>query len=276
VLVWKGLTVGDPEKFNWKFMLFLQNFNTYFTDFFWESWSLTIEEWFYILTPLTMLLLHFLLQKSLHPKYIFLSVISIFILFPLFYRISISPENVDPFWFDVKFRKVVLTRLDAIMFGVLFAWLRYYYPETWKKISVPFFIAGIVLLYLFMHLQAQETTGYYSKTIFFTCMGLSAAMLLPFAERTRSFRTRFGKIMTHISLISYSMYLINLCLVADVIRKNFESEVEKYPLLMYLVFWIMVILISTLIYKYFEKPVMDLRDYKVRRSEFSGEVNIKT
>jgi len=48
ILVSNGIIKGDIEQFNWKFLFFLQNFNSYFTDFFWESWSLTIEEWFYI------------------------------------------------------------------------------------------------------------------------------------------------------------------------------------------------------------------------------------
>ncbi len=275
VLVKAGLTSGDPEKFNWKFFLFLQNFNTYFVDFFWESWSLTIEEWFYIFTPLCLLALHALIGKKIAPKYVFLTATVIFIIFPLLYRINISSEAVDPFWYDVKFRKVVLTRLDAIMFGVLFAWFQFYYHTAWQKVSVPLFIFGIVLMYFFMHLQSQDVTGYFSKTFYYTCMGFSAALLLPFAEGVKNFKTGFGKVMTHISLISYSMYLVNLCLVADVIKVNFEEEVSSYPLLMYGIFWMAVIVFSTLLYKYFEKPVMDMRDILARRSEFSGKANIK-
>ena len=274
-LVYAGLTGGDPEKFSWKFFFFLQNFNAYFVDFFWESWSLTIEEWFYIFTPLSILVLHVALRKFLATKYVFLSVILFFIVLPLLYRISLSGEIVDAFWYDVKFRKVVLLRLDAIMFGVLFAWIRYYFPGAWKKSGLPLFVAGVALLYFFMHLQARDATGYFSKTLYFTCMGFSAALLLPFADSRKSFHTSFGKVMTHISLISYSMYLINLSLVADVIRKNFPDQVERYPLLMYFVFWTAVIVFSTWIYKYFEKPVMDLRDYKTKDAGFSGKANIK-
>ena len=261
--------------FNWKFFFFLQNFNSYFVDFFWESWSLTIEEWFYILTPLSVLLIHIIMNRHLSPKYVFLAVIIFFIALPLLYRIGLSGENVDPFWYDVKFRKVVLLRLDAIMFGVLFAWLRYYYPIIWKKSALPLFIAGVILLYYFMHLQSKDVTGYFAKTFYFSCMGFSAALLLPFAENRKTFSTYFGRVMTHISLISYSMYLINLCLVADVIRMNFQGQVDRYPLMMYIIFWTAVIVISTLLYKYFEKPVMDLRDYQKRDVAFSGKVNIK-
>ena len=39
---------GDIQRFTYKFLFFLQNFSEGFVDFFWESWSLSIEEWFYI------------------------------------------------------------------------------------------------------------------------------------------------------------------------------------------------------------------------------------
>ena len=68
--------------------------------------------------------------------------------------------------------------------------------------------------------------------------------------------------MTHISLISYSMYLLILGIIADVIQKHFRPVTPAGGIIMYLVFWTAVIGFSTLLYKYFEKPVMDLRDRK--------------
>ena len=268
IFVYAGITYGDPDKFNWKFLFFLQNFNTYFIDFFWESWSLTVEEWFYILTPVTIFLMHKLLKNFVSGKNILMLMIISFILLPLIYRISISGEQVDPFWFDVKFRKIVITRLDAIMYGVLFAWIKFYYPGTWKKIALPFFITGLVLIYVFMHMQSANPTDLFSKTIYFSLSGLAAAMLLPFADARKQFSTRFGKAITHISLISYSMYLLNLALIADVIRKNFEPSTALNGLVTYVIFWTAVILFSTLLYKYFEKPVMDLRDQRSNKRHY--------
>lgn len=271
IFVGLGLTYGKIEMFNWKFLVFAQNFNTYFTDFFWESWSLTIEEWFYILTPVTLLLLHKTIRKKLNAKHFTMIVILIFIVLPLAYRWAISGEQVDYFWYDVKFRKVVITRLDAIMYGVLFAWIKFYYPASWKKIALPFFISGLVLIYLSMHLHAQNPTGMYGKTVYFSVVGLAAAMLLPYADGRKSFHTRFGKMMTHISLISYSMYLVNLALVADVIRKNFEFHTPFQYLAAYLLYWMVVIIFSTLLYKYFEKPVMDLRERSTSKTSIDRE-----
>lgn len=257
-----GIINGNAQMFNWKFLFFLQNFNSYFTDFFWESWSLTVEEWFYIIIPLFIFLFQKIIKKVMGDKNFFLVTILLFIFLPLLYRIYISPEQVDVFWHDVKFRKVVMTRLDAIMYGVLFAWVKFYHPELWKKIALPFFFSGIVMLYFFMYIQAANPTGFFSKTFYFSLIGLAAAMLLPFADSVKTFRTRFGKVMTHISLISYSMYLLNLGIIADVIRKHFEPTTPFGGLLTYSIYWILVFGLSTLLYKYFEKPVMDVRNDK--------------
>ncbi|MBK7389871.1 MAG: hypothetical protein IPI23_12630 [Bacteroidetes bacterium] len=68
------------------------------------------------------------------------------------------------------------------------------------------------------------------------------------------------RIFTHISLISYSMYLINLALVAEVIRDNFPPADATSAWIAFGVYWVAVIGFSTLLYKYFEKPFTDLRD----------------
>jgi peptidoglycan/LPS O-acetylase OafA/YrhL len=260
ILVYTGVINGKLENFNWKFIFFLQNFNTYFTDFFWESWSLTIEEWFYILTPISILLFHYCFRNFLSKKNILLISILFFIISPLLYRISISSTETDLFWYDVKFRKVVLTRLDAIMYGVFFSWLKFYYGSYWSKIKIPFFILGIILIYGAMDAAVYSSGGFFSKTYYFSLVGIGAAMLLPFADSRKSFNSSFGKVLTHISLISYSMYLVNLSLVAQVIEKNYNISNPVEAVCVYIFYWLFIIILSTLLYKYFEKPVMDLRN----------------
>lgn len=268
ILVSNGIIKGNIEHFNWKFLFFLQNFNTYFTDFFWESWSLTIEEWFYIFTPLSV----FILWKTRGAggqggKNIFLISILGFIFLTILYRYSKSGEAVDPFLFDIKFRKVVIARLDAIMYGVLFAWVKFYYPLLWKKIAIPFFIIGLILIFTILQVIKIDPVGFYAKTIYFSAIGFSAAMLLPYADSVKSFKFPFGKAITHISIISYSMYLVNLGLVAQVIENNFMPETKSAAAITYILYWTIVVVLSTLLYKFFEKPMMDLRDYSTSKTE---------
>ncbi len=258
LLVKYGFINGDIEQFNYKFIFFLQNFNSGFVDFFWESWSLSIEEWFYIILPLVILVFSFFFSKK---KTLLFAILSLLIL-PLVYRISISGMEVDRFWLDVSFRKVVLTRLDAIMYGVLAAYVKFYHSDFFVKNRNIMFILGIIIICINIFLPNQPN-DFYCKTFFFSVHSFGAALLLAQADSIKKFKYNFiGKSITIISVISYSMYLVNLALVAQVIEKNFPPQTNIEKLYMYIVFWFATIFISTLLYRFYEKPFLDLREKK--------------
>ncbi|NOR86946.1 MAG: acyltransferase family protein, partial [Bacteroidales bacterium] len=258
ILAKHALIGGNIEHFNYKFFLFIQNFSEPFVGFFWESWSLSIEEWFYIFLPLALIL-----SLKLFPskKGILLAII-ILILAPLVYRVMHSSENVNFFWWDVKFRKVILMRLDTIIFGVLAAYIKFYHLQIWKKYAVFSFIIGMILIISISYLPI-EINDFFTKTFYFSLISFAAMLLLPYADSMKSFSTFFGKIITHISLISYSMYLVNLSLVSSIIRINFPVSDPMNGLLKYFLYWFIVISISTLLYLFFEKPMMNLRDKNI-------------
>ncbi len=252
-----GIINGDIEQFNFHFITFTHNFSSPFYDFFWESWSLSIEEWFYIFTPI----LIFGLYKILPSKISFLIITLLMITFPLIYRFSIYNPNIDHFWWDVTFRKTVMCRLDSIGYGLLAAWLYYYYPIYWKRIKFPALIIGIVLLIFILHFDKAINT-LYKQTVYFSLISFTVMLFLPIAVSYKKAKGIIPIAIQHISKISYSMYLINLALVAEVIRNNIPPTGGADGILKYLLYWTIVILASTLLFKYFEKPLTDLRDKK--------------
>ena len=155
-IVYNGIIKEDINQFNWKFFFFLQNFSTPFYGFFWESWSLSIEEWFYILAPLLLLLF----LKFFTPKKSFILVILLMIFFPISYRIWILDPSIDYFWFDLTFRKLVLTRLDSVAYGLLAAWVFYYFKDFWMKFRTGSLIIGISLVLFILNCK-------FPKSIFF-------------------------------------------------------------------------------------------------------------
>lgn len=251
--------VEGIENFNWKFFFFLQNFSTPFFGFFWESWSLSVEEWFYIFLPL--LLIGFL--KFFNPKTAFLLTVITLLVLPLIYRASIFDPNLEGFWYDVGRRKLVTTRLDSIAYGLLAAWIYYFYRSFWNSSKYVSFLIGVASIALFKNVFNSPHTTFYRQVIYFALSPFSAMLLLPLAENLKMPKGIFSKIVTHISKISYSMYLINLALVAEVFRDNFGPFNGNYGLLSYFLYWFIVITASSILYKYFEKPFMDLRDKKL-------------
>lgn len=254
-IVYYSIIKEDIHQFNWKFLFFLQNFSTPFSGFFWESWSLTIEEWFYISSPILLILF----LKFLSPKKSFLAVTVSMILFPFIYRIWILDFYIDDFLYDITFRKLVLTRLDSIAFGLFASWVFYYFQNYWERFKVISFIIGICLIVLIVNDETQNNT-FYKQVVFYTITPISAMLLLPFAQSIKTGKGKLAQAITHISKISYSMYLLNLAIVAEVIRDNFAPKNEIDSIVKYLLYWIIVIVGSTILYKYFEKPIMNLRD----------------
>lgn len=261
IFVSYGVINEDITRFGYRFFLFLQNFNTPLVGFFWESWSLSIEEWFYLITPL--LILIFIQRIKVKWAYLFASVIMI--LFSAVYRFSIYNSAVDPFWWDVIYRKIVLCRLDSIGYGLLAAWIFYYYTQRWKQFKIYAAVIGIAIMIFILNWQVPVTT-YYSQVIYFSLAPIAIMFLLPIAESIRRGPRYIVGPITHISKISYSMYLINLALVAEVIRDNFAPQGGWDGIVKYILYWIIVIGVSTLLYRYFEKPIMDLRDKKIQIS----------
>jgi peptidoglycan/LPS O-acetylase OafA/YrhL len=58
IIVYFGVIKEDFSQFNFSFFIFCQNLFHPFHGFFWESWSITIEEWFYLSFPLLVSLLY--------------------------------------------------------------------------------------------------------------------------------------------------------------------------------------------------------------------------
>jgi len=257
LFVYVGFIDGNLEEFNFQFLLFLHNFSGPFVDFFWESWSLSVEEWFYIILPIALL---WILKVSPSRRGI-LAVILVLIALPLFYRISQVGEQVDPFWWDVKFRKVVIMRLDTIIYGVLAAYIKFYHAGFWKKIAWPAFFVGLAMVMCIEYIP-KDINGFFAKTFYFNGATIGSMLLLPLADSYRQARTRFGKVITHISLISYSMYLVNLGLVSQVIMKHFPISSPNDGLGKYFLYWGIVVGLSTLLYFFFERPVLELREKK--------------
>jgi peptidoglycan/LPS O-acetylase OafA/YrhL len=246
----------DVHLYSWKFLFFLQNFSTPFYGFFGESWSLTIEEWFYISFPLFLAIF----LDFMSPKKAFLLVIILMILYSTRHRILSVNYTIDDWGWSIIFLKVVLMRLDSIAYGLLAAWLFYYYGNYWSKLKIPGLIVGIGLLSFLLFYKIPNNT-FYKEVTYLTLSPISAMLMLPFI-RSIHITGVAGKAITHISKISYSLYLIN-GIVDAAIMDNFPVKNSTDGIIKYLLFWTISIVCSTLLYKYFERPIMNLRDSKL-------------
>jgi peptidoglycan/LPS O-acetylase OafA/YrhL len=252
----------------YKYFIFFHNFYTPSPGFFPEAWSLSVEEWFYLLVPLSLFLTwHFtrLDKKQTIQLWIFVVIVGV----TLFRTISAVQHNISSIedW-DLNLRKEVITRLDSIMFGFLGAYLAYYKTSMWEKYKNIFFYIGLFLLIsqrLYMLVFADNF--FYLNYFSFTITSIGTLLLLPKLNAIQLGSGPLYKFFTFISINSYAMYLIHLSLIQEnllpLLFSGFYTENMNNLLLVvikYLSYWLLTILLSHLLYKYYESRMTKLRE----------------
>ena len=253
------------------FIAFLQNFSTQHPDFFTEAWSLSIEEYAYLLLPLV-LYLGFYLFKKANAKNTFLIVTLLTIISLFFLKINyVLNTEIDTYkaW-SGTFRKVVIYRLDSIYLGFLLVYATRQFPNWFVNYSKQLLVLGVFIFGILhgsiFYFEVLPQTHLIFYTIFYLpILILSLGLVFPFATNMK-YNGFFKPLVHYVSTRSYAIYLVNYSLVLLTIQHFIEVEglsvVEKgCSLIGYLT---LTLIISELIYKYFEQPILKFRDRKYR------------
>jgi peptidoglycan/LPS O-acetylase OafA/YrhL len=250
---------------NQEYFLFLQNFNKPHPFFFDEAWSLCVEEWFYLLIPILIFSLAGFLKISVKNS-LFSTAVTIIIISTLcrYHKFLNIPINSYADW-DLNIRKEVLTRLDSIMFGLVGAGLSYYFKEHWKKFKNLLFFIGIFILIIQRYLLSQSLVGFgiYECVFSFSLISFGVLLLLPFLSEYKKGSGILFSLLTFISITSYSLYLINYTLFhfyGLLLFDHWHISHLKLVLVRYLYYWLFSLLGAYLLYCFYERPAMNLRE----------------
>jgi len=253
------------------YFFFLQN-NFVGIDFMPVTWSLVIEEWFYLTLPMIMLV--FFHSGKVSPR-----ALMIFILAFIF---SISfLRTIFVLYMDRGFEGVSGNfpfRLDSLMCGVFIASLKLNYRVYYNwlaslKVFLSVFLCYACVLYWFgvaNSVPGGINQALWTRTHWFLMNSLCVAFLIPYIE-TRVILTRergFLKvIITSISVFSYCAYLIHM----EVYRWVLKSPVftGQWLIESFMVLFI-TFLFSAVVYCTYEKPMTDLRDRFKTKWSFSS------
>ncbi len=235
-----------------KYLFFVQNFQKILVniDYFSISWSLSVEEWFYIIFPLFLIFSSKLLNNINEKKIILLTILFIIIIFTL--RLFLA--NDDDWGLNV--RRIVLFRLDSIAFGFIL----FFFKDKIKPIASSliilfiFFILFSISLFKIMEINALNNILFFKIIFHFVVAIWGSLMVIIFYVLDKKIRNNnLINLNLFLGKISYSIYLFHLMTIYTISPFNFSLEIKI------VVFLVLQTIISSLLYFYFEKPILKLR-----------------
>jgi len=245
LISWLAVAYARNEKFDWGFLLMIQNFYPTI-PYFLVSWSLCIEEHFYLLFTLFI----FVLPKATNQLFLWIALC----ILPTFFRYFLSNPEFDGFGY---YTTATYFQMDALAFGVLAAYL--VYQKSWhiKTSATLISILVIVLIGLSYLLSSHSNLITFSfGTTVLNFIITSLLLQLYFAKPLWISKTNFVKWNAR---MAYSIYLVHpLCIhFCNLIygKLNLKNMFLQYGFMI-----IAIYLASYLFHKLVEQPTIGLRD----------------
>jgi len=240
-LITVSLIVNNLFSFDFlKYFLLIQDFYPNFLDknYFPIVWSLSIEEFFYLVFPL--LILTFKKENLING-----------LLILIFFIILIKLFLVN--YFDSDFLRIgTLFRFDAILLGFL---ARFFY----KKFNfLTTLISSLILFFLYVGLQdfVTENNDTFLLKFFFVyfMQFLSLSMLLLFLNIEKIMQNKYLKIFSSfISKQTYSVYLFHMIYIYILYDVKMSASFK------FLFYMSLLVISSTISYYFLEKPILEKR-----------------
>lgn len=279
-LAWRTWVLGFPDQVrtNWEYLVFVQNLTHPPGFFFPETWSLAVEEWFYLLFPL---LLFVALRCLRNPAHAWTAVIGLFICIPTGFRLwhvasSAMPvtaqelEGAMRMW-DSVVRKIVYLRLDVVMYGVMGALMAAWRPKRWEGMRKLWLLGAVLVAIVAASAVLRKPLDPGQPWMGFalwpmTSMGF--ALLLPAFSGIPRTSGIVSQGISWVAKVSYALYLCH-GLVILALGRWFGPK-SAYPLPKHTFWWCVAawvgsFVVAGVVYRWFEKPMMDLRDRHERQ-----------
>ncbi|MFC7774157.1 acyltransferase family protein [Flavobacterium sp. GCM10027622] len=266
LVLWYVIYQKIPEKLLLYFV-YLQNFTKTSPDFYRVAWSLSVEQFCYIIGPFTLFFLIRLFpnkKRSLLFLWMSLFIITVFFFVRMYYHFHNDTTSI--YDWNENLRKVSIYRLDAIYYGFV---LFYFYSKReitkkWDSILFVIGFIGVFVLHIFLFAIGVkvENTPFFFDVLYLPLNSVAICLTIPYLTRLKM-KPSFGlKWVTLISLLAYSIYLLHYTVILHAMKTIYPSDnLKGTALWIYtLVYWGIVVSFSYILYRFFEKPMTNLRE----------------
>ncbi|NKB37559.1 MAG: acyltransferase family protein [Gammaproteobacteria bacterium] len=286
---------GPHSEWLWANFLYVSNFIHYSHQAMGWTWSLAVEEQFYFIYPLLLVLI---IRYSKKPGYVLLGIfLSSFL---IRYGVIVSDEFIrnspssrmysDKEYFNHFFTVLydnLYTRFGAMVVGCMMAYCFHYYREKLEEFAnspagVITTIVGVFMILFFMifpiwssaydeQLTLHFLYNIFNRNLFSLGIGIVIIATLLQKHLIADILRRFfsSPIWYPMATLSYSLYLIHLVVMSLIIPaivnlttmmpEEYPWSILESPFYSFVISTVLSMAISALIYLFIEKPVMNLR-----------------
>lgn len=268
VIIARELLLNPMGHFHYLHFLFLQMTIKpigYDTMWFGESWSLAVEEWFYICIPFVFVIFQVMKLNSKKILFSMLGLLASFVVMRYLF-LTQSPTPLD---YNTGMRIFTPIRLDSILYGVLLAFIKVEFGYLYQQLTK--FYVFLIALIVFVILNNWGNLLVYDyqheklipATIGFSMVSVLFVLLIPYIETSvnvGNFVRKRGihQIVTYTSLFSYCIYLIHEPIYQLVVAASNDFSTTWW--LQLLIAIAIIYAIAYVCYFYFELPILKWRD----------------
>jgi peptidoglycan/LPS O-acetylase OafA/YrhL len=261
-----------PEMFPlWKFLFSVQNIGLRGGTAFSHAWSLAVEDQFYLLLPLVLLLVIRWRRSAIVVPCAF--VLGGFALRAFLAFHNLSETGVSFRGYQTWIYYATWTRLDPLVFGVALAAIEKFRPQWWQRLMnlAPWLsLPGLALIVYALYLGETDNITVTASICQFPLIALGMAALLTCAVSPRLPLRRI-KIpgAAFIASIAYSAYLIQKLVIHFVAGFLGTHNIPSTSVAALVGVQLCVYAVATILFFAIERPFLQLRHRIASRTSFN-------
>jgi peptidoglycan/LPS O-acetylase OafA/YrhL len=224
-------------------------------DYYPVAWSLSVEEWYYVVFP-SFLLLYGKITRYKGKWFEYVGAVLIFIACITLIRTFYT----DMANWGASVRRVVVFRIDSIAYGFLLYLVLQRLPFEWNtRLRVIAFLLFVAMAAALLQINSNmlgNDVGLLQQLHPFVSAAFGMSALIFFLSMNSGLRARWkGAVCTYLGQISYPIYLFHL-VVLYVLARFLPHYNDLWSFILYAT---AVVLFTTIFFFQFERPILASR-----------------